>query len=265
MPGMTTPDFSGKVIVVTGSSRGIGKGLATYMGRQGASVVCAARTVEANTGEFPGTIHETVDEIVASGGQAVAIRCDIGVPDDIQGLIDGTIEQYGKLDVLVNNAMTPTNSPLDTSTVEMWDDSMRVNVRSLYLFTQAVTPVMKANGGGSIINISSGAAAHEVSELMPPGYVIYSVAKAALERFSSAAAPELRPFGININALRPGAVRTEHTTEEFGADFDWTGWQEPEDVGPPVAYLAGQIDTDFTGKVLDVSGYGKTWGEGITT
>jgi 3-oxoacyl-[acyl-carrier protein] reductase len=95
---------------------------------------------------------------------------------------------------------------------------------------------------------------------MPPGYVIYSVAKAALERFSSAAAPELRPLGININALRPGAVRTEHTAQEFGADFDWSGWAEPEDVGPPVAYLAGQIDTDFTGKVLDVAGFGRTWG-----
>ena len=96
--------------------------------------------------------------------------------------------------------------------------------------------------------------------MMPPGYVIYSVAKAALERFSSAAAPELRPFGININALRPGAVRTEHTEHEFGPDFDWTGWTQPEDVGPPVAYLAAQIDTDFTGQVLDVSGFGKTWG-----
>jgi NAD(P)-dependent dehydrogenase (short-subunit alcohol dehydrogenase family) len=257
---MTTPEFDGKVIVVTGSSRGIGKGLATYLGRQGASVVCAARTVEPNTGEFPGTIHETVDEIVASGGKAIAIRCDIGVPTDIEDLIAGAVKEYGKLDVLVNNAMTPTNAPLEESTVDMWDESMRVNVRSLYLFVQAVTPVMKANGGGSIINISSGAAAHEVSAMMPAGYVIYSVAKAALERFSSAAASELRPLGININALRPGAVRTEHTTEEFGADFDWTGWQEPEDVGPPVAYLAKQINTDFTGKVLDVSGYGKTWG-----
>lgn len=257
---MAIGDFEGKVIVVTGSSRGIGKGLATYLGRQGASVVCAARTVEANTGEFPGTIHETVDAIKAEGGKAVAIRCDIGVESDIQGLIDGTVAEFGRLDVLVNNAMTPTQAPLDTSTVQMWDDSMRVNVRSLYLFVQAVTPVMKGQGGGSIINISSGAAAHEVSAMMPPGYVIYSVAKAALERFSSAAAPELRPLGININALRPGAVRTEHTTEEFGADFDWSGWQEPEDVGPPVAYLAQQIDTDFTGKVLDVSGFGTSWG-----
>jgi NAD(P)-dependent dehydrogenase (short-subunit alcohol dehydrogenase family) len=257
---MTDKEFDGKVIVVTGSSRGIGKGLATYLGRLGASVVCAARTVEKDAGEFPGTIHETVDAIRAAGGKAVAIRCDIGVPADIEALVAGTVEEFGRLDVLVNNAMTPTNAPLDTSTVEMWDDSMRVNVRSLYLFTQAVTPAMQRTGGGSIINISSGAAAHEVSAMMPPGYVIYSVAKAALERFSSAAAPELRPLGININALRPGAVRTEHTTEEFGPDFDWSTWAEPEDVGPPVAYLAAQINTDFTGKVLDVSGFGKTWG-----
>ena len=259
-----TEAFDGKVIVVTGASRGIGKGLATYLGRLGASVVCAARTIDANRGEFPGTIPETVDAIRSAGGRAVGIRCDIGVPSDIQRLVDGTVEEYGRLDVLVNNAMTPTHAPLSQSTVEMWDDSMRVNVRSLYLFVQAVTPVMTSNGGGSIVNISSGAAAHEVSALMPPGYVIYSVAKAALERFSSAAAPELRSLGININALRPGAVRTEHTTEEFGEDFDWTGWAEPEDVGPPVAYLARQINTDFTGRVLDVSGFAKTWGDGIT-
>jgi len=249
-----------KVIVVTGASRGIGKGLATYLARTGASIVCAARTVEKATGEFPGTIHETVDAIRAEGGTATAIRCDIGSAEDITALVQETVDAYGRLDVLVNNAMTPTHAPLAESTVDMWDDSMRVNVRSLYLFTEAVIPVMTANGGGSIINISSGAAAHEVSALMPPGYVIYSVAKAALERFSSAAAPELRPLGININALRPGAVKTEHTAQEFGADFDWTGWSMPEDVGPPVAYLAEQIDTDFTGQVLDVSGFGQTWG-----
>ncbi len=252
--------LDGKVIVVTGASRGIGKGLATYLGRQGASIVCAARTVEGSSGEFPGTIHETVDAIRAAGGTATAIRCDIGSADDIGALVAGTLAAYGRLDVLVNNAMTPTHTTLADATTEMWDDSMRINVRSLYLFTQAVTPAMTKNGGGSIINISSGAAAHEVSALMPPGYVIYSVAKAALERFSSAAAPELKPLGININALRPGAVKTEHTTQEFGADFDWSGWAEPEDVGPPVAYLAAQINTDVTGQVLDESGFGTSWG-----
>jgi citronellol/citronellal dehydrogenase len=260
-----TDELAGKVIVVTGASRGIGKGLAIYLAARGAAVVCAARTVKTATSEFPGTIHETVDAIRAAGGTAVAIRCDIGEERDIEELVARTTAELGRLDVLINNAMTPTRAPLDESTVELWDDSMRVNVRSLYLLTRAVTPHMQRSGGGSIVNISSGAAAHEVSALMPPGYVIYSVAKAALERFSSAAAPELRPLGITINALRPGAVKTEHTTMEFGPDFDWTGWATPADVGPPVGYLAARIDTDFTGKVLDVSGFGKTWGTGYTS
>jgi NAD(P)-dependent dehydrogenase (short-subunit alcohol dehydrogenase family) len=253
-------DFDGKVIVVTGASRGIGKGLALHLAARGAAVVCAARTVEEIPGRLPGTIHATADAIRASGGTALAVRCDIGEADDIEALVARTVSEYGRLDVLVNNAMTPAHAGLVESTVDMWDESMRVNVRSLYLFTRAVVPPMQRAGGGSIVNISSGAAAHEVSALMPPGYVIYSVAKAALERFSSAAAPELRGLGININALRPGAVRTEHTALEFGPDFDWTGWATPEDVGPPVAYLAQQIDTDFTGRVLDVGDFGTAWG-----
>jgi NAD(P)-dependent dehydrogenase (short-subunit alcohol dehydrogenase family) len=257
---MSANEFGGKVVVVTGASRGIGKALAIGLAERGADVVCAARTVENATAEFPGTIHETVEVIRAAGGTAAAVRCDIGVQRDIDQLIVGTIAEFGRLDVLVNNAMTPTRAPLDTSTVEMWDDSMRVNVRSLYLLTRAVAPHMQQHGGGSIINISSAAAAHEVSALMPPGYVIYSVAKAALERFSTAAAPELRPLGITMNALRPGAVKTEHTMGEFGSDFDWTGWATPESVVPPVAFLANQGADDFTGRVLDVADFGRSWG-----
>src|SRR5258708_8100338 len=109
---MTTSALDGKVIVVTGASRGIGKGLATYLGRQGASVVCAARTVEESSGEFPGTIHATVDAIRAAGGTAVAIRCDIGEERHIEQRAAGTIAEFGRLDVLVNNAMTPTRAPL---------------------------------------------------------------------------------------------------------------------------------------------------------
>lgn len=259
---MSSDEIDGRVVVVTGASRGIGKGLAIGLARLGARVVCAARTVDAVGSEFPGTIHETVDAIRSAGGNAHAVRCDIGDASDIEALIATTVGEFGRLDVLVNNAMTPTRAPLDESTVELWDDSMRVNVRSLYLFTRAVTPVMGRNGGGSIINISSGAAAHEVSAFMPPGYVIYSVAKAALERFSSAAAGELRASGVTINALRPGAVRTEHTESEFGADFDWTGWATPDAVVAPVAYLAAQINTDVTGRVLDVADFGTAWGPG---
>jgi len=136
---------------------------------------------------------------------------------------------------------------------------MRVNVRSLYLFSRAVVPLMAARGGGSIVNISSHGADHSTTPYMPPGYLFYTVAKAALERFTSALAPEVKPLGIVVNALRPGAVKTEMTELEYGPDHDWSGWTTPDDVVPPVAALCAAAGSDFTGHVVDVGGFGKTW------
>jgi NAD(P)-dependent dehydrogenase (short-subunit alcohol dehydrogenase family) len=256
--------LTGKTAIVTGASRGIGKGLAIGLAGLGASVVCAARSEVATPGGLPGTIHDTVGEIQAAGGTAAAIRCDIGVEADIERLVEETVARFGRLDVLVNNAMAPTRALFAESSVAEWDESMRVNVRSLYVFTRAVAPHMSANGGGSIVNISSAGAAHATTPFMPPGYLFYSVAKAALERFTSAAAPELAPLGITINALRPGAVKTEMTALEFGPDADWTGWATPDAVVAPVAALAAKIGTGpagagSTGNILDVADYGKTW------
>jgi NAD(P)-dependent dehydrogenase (short-subunit alcohol dehydrogenase family) len=255
----TAPDLSGRAIIVTGASRGIGKGLALGLASLGASVVCAARSEVVKPGGLPGTIHDTVAEIEAAGGTALAIRCDIGDEADIRHLVDETVAQFGRLDVLVNNAMSPTQALLAESNVGEWDESMRVNVRSLYVFVQAVTPYMVAAGGGSIINISSHGAAHETTPFMPPGYLVYSVAKAALERFTTAAAPELLPLGITINALRPGAVKTEMTALEFGDDHDWSGWATPDSVVGPVAALAVATGAEQTGRILDVAGFQKLW------
>ena len=252
-------DLAGRVVVVTGASRGIGKGLAIGLAGLGASVVCAARSVSTVPGGLPGTIHDTVAEITDAGGTAVAVRCDIGDAADITHLVDATVERFGGLDVLVNNAMAPTQARFDESSVEQWDESMRVNVRSLYLFARAVVPLMAARGGGSIVNISSHAADHATTPYMPPGYLIYTVAKAALERFTSSLAPEVKPLGIVVNALRPGAVKTEMTELEYGPDHDWSGWTSPSDVVAPVAALAAAAGSDFTGNVIDVGGFGKTW------
>jgi len=252
-------DLNGRVAIVTGASRGIGKGLAIGLARRGAAVVCAARTVDTHPEGLPGSIHETVRIIEAVGGRAHPVQCDIGREDDIRRLVDHTIATYGRIDVLVNNAMTPTRAAFDTSTIEQWDESMRVNVRSLFLFCKAVVPHMASVGAGSIINISSGGAGHESTPFMPPGYVIYAVAKAAMERFSSALAPELRPLNVSINALRPGAVKTELSEHELGSDFDFTGWGRPEDVVPAVVFLAGRVDPDFTGRVVDSTQFGARW------
>lgn len=252
-------DLSGRVVIVTGASRGIGKGLAIGLAALGARVVCAARSVAAQPGGLPGTIDDTVSAINDNGGSAIAIRCDIGDAAQITHLVDATVEHFGGIDVLVNNAMAPTQALFAESTVEQWDESMRVNVRSLYLFSRAVVPVMAARGGGSIVNISSHAADHATTPYMPPGYLIYTVAKAALERFTSALAPEVKPLGIVVNALRPGAVKTEMTELEYGPDHDWTGWTTPDDVVAPVAALCAAAGSDFTGQVIDVGGFGKTW------
>ena len=259
MSTAAAPDLRARVVVVTGASRGIGKGLALGLARLGAVVVCAARTEHAVPGGLPGTIHETVRAIESEGGAALAVRCDIGDSDDIERLVAATVGELGRLDVVVNNAMAPTRSALLDSTVEQWDESMRVNVRSLYVLTRAVLPHMTREGGGSIVNISSAGADHASQPFMPPGFLFYTVAKAAMERFTSAAAPELQPFGVTINALRPGAVKTEMATRELGDDHDWSTWTTPDAVVPPVAYLASQIGTEFTGRILDVSGYGTSW------
>jgi NAD(P)-dependent dehydrogenase (short-subunit alcohol dehydrogenase family) len=252
-------ELTGRVVIVTGASRGIGKGLAIGLAARGATVVCAARTVTEEPGGLPGTIHDTVAAIEAGGGRALAVRCDIGEPDDIERLVVTTADTYGRIDVLINNAMAPTRTTFEDSTVDQWDESMRVNVRSLYLLCRAAVPHMVKSGGGSIINVSSGGAGHESTPFMPPGYVIYAVAKAAMERFSSALAPELRDRGVVINALRPGAVKTELSTRELGEDHDWTGWTTPDAVVPAVAFLAQQIGTDFTGRIVDSTQFGTTW------
>jgi NAD(P)-dependent dehydrogenase (short-subunit alcohol dehydrogenase family) len=241
------PDLSGRIVVVTGASRGIGRGVASGLARLGASVVCAARSEDA--------LEKVAGDIRAAGGDAVAVRCDIGDERDIAHLVAATVDRFGGIDALVNNAMTPTRVAFTSSGVDQWDESMRVNVRSLYLFARAVVPIMAARGGGSIVNVSSHAAAHETSPYMPEGYLIYCVAKAALERFSTALAPEVRAHGIAVNALRPGAVRTEGTEEEFGSGFDWSGWQTPDDLVAPIAALAALKDSDLTGRVLDVAGF----------
>ena len=251
-----------RVVIVTGASRGIGKGLAIGLAGRGATVVCAARTTTVEPGGLPGTIHDTVAAIEDAGGRALAVRCDIGIPDDIERLVAATIDTYGRIDVLINNAMAPTRTTFEDSTVDQWDESMRVNVRSLYLFCRAVVPHMAKSGGGSIVNVSSGGAGHESTPFMPPPVTPRMRGRqGAMERNTPVAllAPELRELGITINALRPGAVKTELSTRELGEDHDWTGWTTPDAVVPAVAFLARQIGTDFTGRIVDSTQFGTTW------
>jgi NAD(P)-dependent dehydrogenase (short-subunit alcohol dehydrogenase family) len=252
-------DLKDQVAVVTGASRGIGKGLALGLARAGAAVVCAARTVQESPGGLPGTVHATVAEIEREGGSALAVRCDIGVVSDVYAMVEAALDRFGRIDILVNNAMAPTRGLFDETSLDMWDESMTTNVRSLFTTTKAVLPPMTSGGGGSIINVSSGAADHAANASLPAGFAVYSVAKAALERFSTAMAVELTPKGIAVNALRPGAVKTEMATRELGDEFDWSGWTTPEAVVPAVVWLAAQRGDGFTGRVIDSTTFGSAW------
>jgi NAD(P)-dependent dehydrogenase (short-subunit alcohol dehydrogenase family) len=252
------PDLSDLVAVVTGASRGIGKGLAVGLAERGAAVVCAARTEVDRPGGLPGSVRATAREITAAGGRSLAVRCDIGSEADLAELVSRTVTCFGRLDVLVNNAMAPTRGALAEMTPEQWDVSMTTNVRSLFVLTQLVLPYLHERGG-SIINMSSGAADHASTPFLPAGFAVYATAKAALERFTTAIAPELAERGVAVNALRPGAVKTEMAVHELGEDHDWRGWTTPDAVVPPVAYLALQRGDGLTGHILEASQFGTRW------
>jgi citronellol/citronellal dehydrogenase len=252
-------DFARRVAIVTGASRGIGKALAVGLAEHGAAVVCAARTVVEAPGGLPGTIRATADVITEAGGRALPVRCDVGVESDLEQLVARTVDEFGRVDVLVNNAMAPTRGSFDETTAEMWDESMAANVRSLFRLAKLVVPHMAAQGGGSIVNISSGGADHAATPFMPRGFLTYVVAKAAMERFTTGLGPELVDRGITVNALRPGAVKTELAERELGPDHDWSGWTTPDAVVPAVSFLAAQIGTDFTGRIVDATQFGVAW------
>jgi NAD(P)-dependent dehydrogenase (short-subunit alcohol dehydrogenase family) len=155
MPVMKLKD---KIAIVTGSSRGIGKAIAKAYAREGATVIVAARTEQAG-GRLPGTINQTVEEIAAFGGRAIPIRTDIGDEASIEAMVKQTLEIFGRIDVLFNNAGILFSSLIGDTTLKRWELVMKVNVTGTFLCSRAVLPTMTAQRSGSIINMSSVAAA----------------------------------------------------------------------------------------------------------
>ena len=246
--------MEGLVAVVTGSSRGIGKGIAKIFGEQGARVAVVARSEEEG-GRLPGNIHLTVKEIQDTGGQAMAFRCDVTDEEQVEALAAAVVEAYGRIDVLVNNAGVQVNVGLLDLQTRHWDLTMRVNLRGPFLCCKHLVPIMTQQGSGSIINITSGAA-----ERVRPNGISYSVTKAGLNMMTLGLAQELEEHNIAVNALNPGGIKTEGAVLVRPAGFDWTGWEPPEVVGEASAWLAIQNAKTFTGQVVDRAEFGKTWG-----
>src|SRR3990172_857824 len=145
--------LSGKVAIVTGSSRGIGKAIALTYAREGADIVVAARP-EAAKGELPGTIAETAEAVRALGRRALAVRCNVGDEDDVDQMVRRTMDEIGRVDILVNNAAVGYYVPLMETPPKHWDLVMRVNVKGPYLCIRAVVPIMAAQAGARTANTS---------------------------------------------------------------------------------------------------------------
>ncbi len=242
------------VAIVTGSSRGIGKGIAKVFGEEGAKVVVVARSEEEG-GRLPGNIHLTTQEIQEAGGQAMALRCDVTDEEQVQAMAQAVMEAYGRIDVLVNNAGVQVNVGLLELQTRHWDLTMRVNLRGPFLCCKHIAPMMVEQRSGNIQNITSGA-----GENVRPRGISYAVTKAGLNIMTRGLAQELEEHNIAVNALNPGPVKTEGAVMVRPPDFDWTNWDPPEVVGTAAAWLAQQSAQSFTGKIVDRTEFGKTWG-----
>ncbi|MDO8389742.1 MAG: SDR family oxidoreductase [Actinomycetota bacterium] len=218
-------DMQGKVVIVTGASRGIGKQVAIELGRRGATVVVAARTVEARK-TLPGTIGETVAEIEAGGGTALAVQADMGVEDELLRLVATTLDTFGRIDVLVNNAAATSGrawgAPLLQLSRADWQQQYDVNLNAPFTLTKAVAPIMAAQGGGRVVNVTTGHHGGDDYEPAPgiPVPLAYPSSKAALDKFCNLVSGELKRIGISIVNVNPGFVRTEMVDlmEQSGVD-----------------------------------------------
>lgn len=254
---MTEESLQGKVAIVTGSSRGIGKAMALGLAGAGASVVVAARTAEPKNG-MPGTIHETVAEIEAAGGKALAVACNVREEESIRDMVSRALDEFGAVDVLVNNAGIGGYAPFLQMTLREWDLNMDINLRAPFIACQSVAPIMIEQGGGSIINVSSHAAANIFSSTLgedrDAGIAIigqaYGASKAALERLTWGLAAELGPHNIAVNALKPlRPVATEGFRFQR-PDADFSTWATPEDLAKATVYLAAQDARGLTGTIV---------------
>lgn len=248
MPGQPNPQLSGKIAVVTGASKGIGRGLAIGLASYGAKVVINYKNDEKGAQGTAKTIRE-------AGGEALVIGADVSVPSEAKRLIDETVKHFGRIDVLVNNAgRSRFNKVLDI-TIDDFNDVVGTNLCGTFFASQAAARYMLASGGGSIINVSSCAAT-----LTTFLHSVYTMSKAGLEGLTKQMALELAPT-VRVNAIAPGPTSVERS-RSYDPNFDQT-WGAvvpmgrvayPEDLVGPVVFLASDQSRYLTGDVLHLDG-----------
>ena len=239
--------LDGKVAIVTGSSRGIGKAIAIGFAKEGADVVVAART-EVEDEKLSGTIHKTAQEIQALGCRALPIKCDVTDEQSVNDMVHKALNEFGHIDVLVNNAGVAYYPPVLETPLKRWELVLKVNLIGLFLCSKLVLPIMIKQGSGSIINISSLSATERDIGVVPTG-LAYGVSKAGLERFSFGLAAEVGQYNIAVNAIKPATVVDTEGMRFWMSDADKSQWQSPEKMVRCAVFLATQDAKGITGTV----------------
>jgi 3-oxoacyl-[acyl-carrier protein] reductase len=241
--------FQDKIIVVTGASRGIGKGIALALAQQGATIVV-------NYNQSAESAQAVVTEIEALGSQALAVQADVSTEEGANNLIETTVKTYGKIDVLVNNAGITRDNVIMLMKTDDFDDVIQTNLRSAWLCSKAAVRSMMRKRYGRIINITS------VSGIMgQAGQTNYSASKAGLIGLTKSLAREVASRGITVNAVAPGLVDTDLTEslpedlrKQSEAFIPLGRWGTVQDVAVSVAFLASDTAGYITGQVLGVDG-----------
>ena len=247
--------FDGKVGVVTGSSRGIGRATAMALGREGCAVVV-------NYLKNQDKAEKVVDAIKGLKGRAIAVKCDVSIRHEVERMFKSTVDEFGRVDILVNNAAIMELPSLLETTDEVWDRSMNVNLKSVFLCTQIAARYMIPRKYGKIVNISSNSGIG----MSGAGDVAYGAAKAGVIELTKNAAFELGPYGINVNCIAPGATDTDllrrNMTDQQYSEFIEGRKKisslgiigKPEDIGNVVLFFASDDLRFITGRTILVDG-----------
>src|SRR5947208_1300680 len=235
-----------QVAVVTGASRGIGRQIVIDFAKAGAHVVVTARSSENAPSKLPGTIEQTAREVEALGRRALAIPVDVTKEEDIQQMAERTLKEFGRCDILVNNAAISAPAPFHEMPLKRWDLVMNVNLRGPVMCMQAFLPAMIERKSGRIINISS-----MLAEAMLPGMVSYSVSKIALEKLTWYSGEELKPYNIAVNALRIELMIATEGWALRNPGADLSSWEKPEAASEATLWIAAQPPS-FTGQVVTI-------------
>lgn len=247
---MNKYDLNGKIAIVTGARRGIGRGIALLLAQNGAKVVV--------TDIDQADCQKVVNEIKQLGGDGFALKVDVTLEEDIKNMVKSTIDKYGRIDILVNNAGIFVQEPLDQMEVSSIDRVLAVNLRGMLLTNKNIIPIMKSQNYGKIINLASiaGFVAFDLAS-------IYCSTKGGVVTMTKELAAGLGKYHINVNAVAPGVIETPMTEGILASEegkqamlnaIPYKRFGKPEDIANAVAFLASDDSEYITGDVLVVDG-----------